>query len=138
VTLDEIVADILQFRDERDWKQFHTPKNLADALSIEVSELQEVMLWKTDVEVAGLVQSFKGKKRLEEELADVFIYALLFAHQIGIDPIKAIEQKLIQNSKKYPVDLSKGNAVKYSERKQLERKEGTSLPLQDSLFPTLV
>jgi len=82
--------------------------------------------------------------RLEEEIADVLIYALLLSHDLGIDPLEAIERKLEQNAKKYPVDLSKGNAVKYSERVVRNAKKhspkGTqehyAAPIQDSLFPT--
>jgi dCTP diphosphatase len=113
--LNALQIEILRFRDVREWAQFHSPKNLAAALSIEAGELQELMLWKTDREVSEFVESTAGKKRLEEEIADVLIYALLISSEVGVDPIEAIQRKLIQNDRKYPIELSKGNAVKYSE-----------------------
>ena len=111
----DLVRKILRFRDARDWGQFHTPKNLAAALSVEVAELQELMLWKSDSQTLELVHSEKGNKRIEEEIADVLIYALLLAHEVGIDPAEAIRKKLIQNAAKYPVSLARGNAIKYTE-----------------------
>lgn len=111
----DLVRKILRFRDARDWGQFHTPKNLAVALSVEVAELQELMLWKSDSQTLELVHSEKGNKRFEEEIADVLIYALLLAHEVGIDPSNAIRKKLMQNAEKYPISLAKGNAIKYSE-----------------------
>jgi NTP pyrophosphatase (non-canonical NTP hydrolase) len=115
VDIRELVRKILRFRDARDWAQFHTPKSLAAALSVEVAELQELMLWKSDLQTLELVHSDKGSKRFEEEIADVLIYALLLAHEVGIDPGNAIRKKLIQNAAKYPISLAKGNAMKYSE-----------------------
>jgi dCTP diphosphatase len=144
LTLDELLLDILRFRDERDWGQFHTPKNLAAALSIEVGEVQEIMLWKTDAEVADLIRSQKGKMRLEEEIADVLIFTLLLAYEVGLNPAEAIQRKILQNAVKYPVEFSKGNAVKYSER-QTSRKhladiredaqQQSGRSAQGSLFP---
>lgn len=144
MSLDELILEIVRFRDEREWRQFHTPKNIGAALSIEAAELLELMLWKTDTEVRDLAQSSKGHTRLEEELADVLIYALLLAYEVGINPAQAILRKLGQNAKKYPVALSKGNAVKYSERRladnqrstdqEISREDGV-VPLQPSLFP---
>ncbi len=115
VEIKELIRKILRFRNARDWGQFHTPKNIAAALSVEVAELQELMLWKSDSQPLELVHSEKGKTRFEQELADVLIYALLLAHEVGIDPAEAIGKKLILNGQKYPVSLSKGNAIKYSE-----------------------
>jgi NTP pyrophosphatase (non-canonical NTP hydrolase) len=115
VEIRDLVRRILRFRDARDWGQFHTPKNLAAALSVEVAELQELMLWKSDSQTLELVHSENGNKRIEEEIADVLIYALLLAHEVGIDPAEAIRKKLIQNAAKYPVSLARGNAAKYSE-----------------------
>src|SRR5580658_9100473 len=115
VEIKELIRKILRFRDARDWGQFHTPKNLAAALSVEVAELQELMLWKSDSQTLELVHSEKGNRRFEEEIADVLIYALLLAHEVGIDPADAIRKKLTQNATKYPVSLARGNAIKYSE-----------------------
>ena len=90
--LSEITQAILSFRDARDWKQFHSPRNLAAALSIEASELQETILWKTDADVASVLRTRSGQKRVGAELADILISALLFADSAGIDPEKAIQK----------------------------------------------
>ena len=109
-----VIREIVAFRDARDWRQFHTPRNLAAAVSIEAAELQEVMLWKTDREVDELLEGEKHE-RIREELADVLIFALLLAHETGVDPADAIRRKLERNEGKYPVDRAKGRADKYTE-----------------------
>ena len=76
--LQEIIRQIVEFRDARDWRQYHTPKNLAATLAIEVGELQETMLWKTDTQVTQLLKSPEEKKTIAGELADVLIYSLHF------------------------------------------------------------
>ena len=102
------LSDILvRFRDDRDWKQFHNPKDLAVALSIEAGELLEAYLWKKPEE--ALVDKVK------EELADVLAYALLLAHHYGLDIRAIVEEKIRKNAEKYPVDKSKGTAAKYDE-----------------------
>jgi NTP pyrophosphatase (non-canonical NTP hydrolase) len=102
------LSDILvRFRDDRDWKQFHNPKDLAVALSIEAGELLEAYLWKKPEE--ALVDKVK------EELADVLAYALLLAHHYGLDIREIVEEKIRKNAEKYPVDKSKGTAAKYDE-----------------------
>lgn len=98
---------LLKFRDERDWKQFHNPKDLAVALSIEASELMEAFLWKKP-EDASLA-------KVKEELADVFAYALLIAHYYGLDVSAIIQEKIQQNEIKYPIEKSKGSATKYDQ-----------------------
>ena len=113
--LPALVKQILAFRDERDWAQFHTPKNLAAALAVEAAELQELMLWKGEEEVDHLVSSKNGHVKLSDEIADVLIYALLFCDAAGIDPDAAVRIKLRKNAEKYPVDLAKGSAKKYTE-----------------------
>ena len=113
--LPALVKQILAFRDERDWAQFHTPKNLAAALAVEAAELQELMLWKGEEEVDHLVSSRNGHAKLSDEIADVLIYALLFCDAAGIDPDAAVRIKLKKNAEKYPVDLAKGSAKKYTE-----------------------
>ena len=113
--LPALVKQILAFRDERDWAQFHTPKNLAAALAIEAAELQELMLWKSEREVAELVASKSGHGQLSDEIADVLIYSLLFCDAAGVDPASAIRKKLKKNAEKYPVKQSKGSAKKYTE-----------------------
>lgn len=109
------LAEILQFRNARDWAQFHTPRNLAAALSIEAAELQELMLWKSDAEVDQLQQDDKKREALRHEIADVLIYALLLANSVGVDPAAAIREKLEHNAAKYPVEKARGSAAKYTE-----------------------
>jgi NTP pyrophosphatase (non-canonical NTP hydrolase) len=131
-SINRLIAEIIEFRDARDWGQFHSPRHVATALSIEVSEVQELMLWKTDAEVIDFLRSLKGKRRIAEEIADVLIYVLLFSHEVGVDPAEAVMSKLKQNAKKYPVTLSKGNASKYSD---LRRESDAASSGQQSLFP---
>lgn len=113
IDLKEVMKKILSFRDKRDWQQFHDPKNLAEAISIESAELQEVFLW-SDVKESRKIAAGK-KKKIAEELADIFIYSLLFAHETNIDIEKAILEKIKLNNKKYPVEKSKGSSKKYKE-----------------------
>ncbi|WP_185216689.1 MULTISPECIES: nucleotide pyrophosphohydrolase [Sphingobacterium] len=105
--LNQLIKKIIAFRDERDWKQFHNSKDLAIALNIETSELLELFLWKSNEDV--------NLEKLKEELADVFMYALLLAekHQLNIQEI--IETKIEINNRKYPKEKSKGTAKKYNE-----------------------
>lgn len=112
--LQNIIAQIQKFRDERDWMQFHNPKDLALALSIEASELLELFLWKDRKEVEKFVKNKKNIEEISDELADVFTFALELAENLGIDIEKSVEQKLIKNVKKYPVNKSKGKADKYT------------------------
>jgi NTP pyrophosphatase (non-canonical NTP hydrolase) len=109
----EIMKRILDFRDKRDWQQFHDPKNLAEAISIEAAELQEVFLW-SDVKESRKIAKEK-KQEISWELADIFIFSLLFAHETGIDMETAILEKIKLNDKKYPVKKSKGTSKKYKE-----------------------
>ena len=106
----EITKALVDFRDERDWKQFHDTKNLALALSIEVAELNELFLWKTNKESEEV-----DKERLKEELADVFAYALLLAEKHNLDVKEIILEKIKRNGEKYPVEKAKGTATKYTE-----------------------
>jgi NTP pyrophosphatase (non-canonical NTP hydrolase) len=102
-----ITDRIKKFTEERDWAQFHNAKDLALALSIEASELNECFLWKSADQ--GNVNKIK------DELADILIYALLFADKYNFDLNEIISQKLDKNEKKYPVDKAKGNAKKYTD-----------------------
>ncbi|QPH40383.1 nucleotide pyrophosphohydrolase [Pedobacter endophyticus] len=104
---EEITAALLKFRDERDWEQFHNPKDLAIALNIEAAELLELFLWK-DPEHANL-------DKIKEELADVFSYALLLANKYNLDVNQIILDKIKLNNHKYPIDKAKGTAKKYNE-----------------------
>jgi NTP pyrophosphatase (non-canonical NTP hydrolase) len=103
----EIIENIIKFRDERDWNKFHNPKDLAIALNIEAAELLELFLWKS--------HELANKNMIKEELADVLIYALLIAEKYNLDIKNIILDKIDKNSGKYPVDKAKGSAKKYNE-----------------------
>ena len=105
--LDELTNAVVNFRNERDWKQFHNSKDLALALSIEASELNELFLWKSADEADTM--------RIKEELADVLTFALLLAHERKLDIREIVLNKLEINEKKYPVNKAKGTAKKYNE-----------------------
>ncbi|NIM18023.1 MAG: nucleotide pyrophosphohydrolase [Candidatus Aminicenantes bacterium] len=109
----DVMKKILDFRDKRDWQQFHDPKNLAAAIAIESAELQEVFLW-SNVDESRKIAAEK-KQKISQELADIFIFSLLFAHETGIDIGKAVLEKIELNDKKYPVEKSKGTSKKYRE-----------------------
>jgi len=104
---------LAHFAKERDWDQFHSPKNLTMALSVEASELMELFMWET-TEESYLVKE-KSESRVKEELADVFLYLARLASLLDIDLIEASLEKLKLNAEKYPVDLSKGNHKKHSQ-----------------------
>lgn len=106
----EIIDELVKFRNERDWAQFHDTKNLAVALSIEAAELNELFLWK-DLKESDLVD----KEKIKEELADVFAYAFLLAEKQGLDVKQIVLDKIKRNGEKYPVDKAKGSAKKYNE-----------------------
>lgn len=105
--MNEIIDALKKFRDERDWQQFHNPKDLSLALSIEAAELLEVFLWKNP-EDADL-------QKIKEELADVIAYALLLADECQLDVKEIVMAKIRLNEQKYPVDKSRGNAKKHNE-----------------------
>lgn len=111
------ISDLLAFRDERDWEQFHNPKDLAISLSLETSELLELFQWKDNEEAIA-----KGRDRMAEELADVCTYAVYFAKALGFDLDEIIEDKLKKNAAKYPVSLAKGSKKKYTELKSDDSK----------------
>jgi NTP pyrophosphatase (non-canonical NTP hydrolase) len=105
--INDLIRQILQFRDERDWKQFHNPKDLAISLSVESFELLELFLWKSEQEI--------DRVKLKDELADVFYAAFLLADAFQLDVKEIIESKLAKNEIKYPVDKAKGSNKKYDE-----------------------
>ena len=111
----DMIARIRKFRDDRDWKQFHDPKNLAVSISIEAAELLELFQWKTGEEAKRYAA--ENKERLSEEIADVAIYLVELADIAGIELEKAIEAKLEKNAKKYPVDKARGVSTKYTDLK---------------------
>lgn len=107
---ESVREDVLAFRDEREWAQFHNPKDLAISLSLEAAELLECFQWSgSDFDVSS------KDKAIREELADVLIYAIYLADSKGIDLASAIESKLAKNRDKYPVSVSRGSSKKYTE-----------------------
>lgn len=110
-----ILKKIKKFRDDRDWQQFHNPKDMIEAMVIEASELLELFLWKTPEESEQFLRKKKNLEEVSDELADIAWFLFEFADNFGIDIEKAIEKKLNKNAKKYPVEKSKGNAIKYTE-----------------------
>lgn len=114
VTLSSLRSGLRRFAEAREWQQFHTPKNLAMALSVEAAELVECFQWLTPEQSAQL----KGRDRraVEEEVADVLLYLLRLTDVLDIDLLQAAQRKMKLNARKYPVALSRGTARKYSRR----------------------
>ena len=106
-TLEDLTKALIKFRDDRDWKQFHNPKDLAVALNVEASELLELFLWKNASEA--------DEQKVADELADVFAYAFMLAHHYKLDVHEILSRKIQKNAAKYPVEKSKGTATKYSD-----------------------
>lgn len=104
---EEIIQALLKFRDERDWEQFHNPKDLALAINVEAGELLELFLWKNATEA--------DKEKVKEELADIFSFAFLLAHKYGFDVREIVLEKIKANAAKYPIHKAKGTAKKYNE-----------------------
>lgn len=103
--MEELIKRVLKFRDDRDWNKFHTPENLAKAISIESAELLENFLWDSNFD----------KEKVEEELADVMLYCVMMADNLDVDIVDIMNKKIDKNEKKYPVEKSKGNSKKYTE-----------------------
>jgi len=101
------------FAAERDWEQFHSPKNLAMALSVEASELVEEFQWLTEEQSQAL--DAERRERVRLELADVFIYLLRLADRLDVDLLRAVDDKIAQNEKKYPAERVRGDSRKYTE-----------------------
>lgn len=105
--IEKIIEELLKFRNERDWEQFHNPKDLALAINIEAGELLELFLWKKAEDA--------NKEKVKEELADIFSFAFLLADKYGFDVKQIKLDKIKVNSEKYPVNKAKGTAKKYDE-----------------------
>jgi len=115
-TLADLKARILAFVRERDWEQFHSPKNLSMALATEAAELMEHFLWLDSPASRALMRDDPARRqKIEDELADVLVYAIEFANTNNIDIATAIESKMRANAQKYPVEKARGNARKYTE-----------------------
>jgi len=108
--LSKLIEAIVEFRDNRDWEQFHTPRNLAAAIAVKAGELQEQFLWRED----GYLPGSARREEVSEKIADVLIYALLFCHELGIDPERAVRTKLEENRDRYPVEKARGRSTKYT------------------------
>ena len=107
---DETIQRVLKFRDDRDWRQFHTPKDLAISLNLEAAELLELFQWSgADLECTG------NRDKLREELADVLSYCILMADVCGLDLDEIMNEKVGKNEAKYPVEKARGSAAKYTE-----------------------
>src|SRR4051812_25412086 len=111
-TISELTKLALQFRDERDWKQFHNPKDMALSLVLEASELLELMQWKNGEELEAHLNAHR--QNLGEELSDVLFWVLAIASDRGIDIGEAFKQKLLKNAQKYPIEKAKGVSTKYT------------------------
>src|SRR5687767_2902059 len=114
-TISELKTRVLAFVRERDWEQFHTPKNLSMALAAESGELMEHFLWASGDQSRALANEPTRRAKIADELADVVIYALEFANMTGLDVAGAIEAKMAANAKKYPVEKARGRSDKYTE-----------------------
>jgi NTP pyrophosphatase (non-canonical NTP hydrolase) len=112
-SLSEIKAQLRTFADERDWNQFHSPKNLVMALSGEVGELAEKFQWLSEDESQALSESQLSE--VSDEIADVQIYLLMLSDKLGVDVLDAVEKKIRDNARKYPVDKAQGKSNKYTE-----------------------
>lgn len=110
--LKRLIEKIISFRDDRDWKQFHNPKDVAISLLLEASELLEHFQWKNAQEIDEHIKT--NNKEIAEELADVMYWVLLMSHDLKIDMTQAIEDKMRLNGRKYPVRKAKGKHLKYN------------------------
>lgn len=108
--MDDLIDKVNQFRDERDWRQFHNEKDLAISISLEASELLEIFQWRSSQEAID-----QNLPHIKEELADVLIYALMFADNLDLDIDEIVSDKLAKNAQKYPISKSKGSRKKYTE-----------------------
>ena len=117
MNIKKIQKQLSDFADERDWNQFHNPKNLAMALSVEASELVEIFQWLTP-EQAEEIMSTNESEHVKEEIADVMIYLIRLADKLNIDLEDAVADKIVKNGEKYPVDTSKGSTTKRTTLKE--------------------
>ncbi|MBK7356596.1 nucleotide pyrophosphohydrolase [Propionivibrio sp.] len=115
MSLEALTQALLEFRDDRNWAQFHTLRNLIVSLNLEAAELLELTQWKTDAEISSLTDRSAAHEALSDECADVLLYLLLIADKAGIDLEEAARAKLVKNGEKYPVAKSYGSHRKYSQ-----------------------
>ena len=112
-TMEDLIKKLRAFANERDWEQFHSPKNLSMALAVEVAEILEIFQWLTEDQSKNLDP--KTLKKVKEEIGDIQIYLTRLSDQLGFSPLEAALEKLKQNQKKYPPEKAKGSAKKYTE-----------------------
>lgn len=112
MTLEELAEDLRRFATEREWDQFHTPKNLAISLAVEVGELLEHVQWGSDDEIADRLRTPAGREVVAEELADILIYLVRLSDVLGIDLIAAASAKIAANAERYPADEVRGSSAK--------------------------
>ena len=110
-----LTAALREFRDARDWRQFHTLRNLITSLNLEAAELLELTQWKSDAEIDALPADVKSGEALRDECADILLYLLLIADTAGIDLLAAARAKLLKNAAKYPIEKARGSRAKYTE-----------------------
>jgi len=110
-----LTSAVLEFRDARDWRQFHSLRNLITSLNLEAAELLELTQWKSDAEVEALPADPVAHEALRDECADILLYLLLVADAAGIDLAVAARDKLVKNGEKYPIDKARGSRAKYTE-----------------------
>lgn len=110
--INDFTKKIIAFRDERDWKQFHNPKDVALSLVLEAGEVMEHFQWKNKEEIEKYIET--NKSEIGEELADVLYWVLLMSHDLKIDVLEALEKKILKNEEKYPVEKAKGKHTKYN------------------------
>jgi len=110
--IEDLVKKIIDFRDARDWKQFHNPKDVSLSLVLEASEVMEHFQWKNKEEIEKYVKT--DKEHIGEELADVLYWVLLLSHDLDIDILDALDKKLVKNAEKYPIEKAKGKITKYN------------------------
>ncbi|QQS39593.1 nucleotide pyrophosphohydrolase [Candidatus Woesebacteria bacterium] len=115
--MQKLTAKIIKFRDARDWKQFHNPKDVSLSLVLEATEVMEHFQWKSNEEIVEYVKTHK--EEISEELADVMYWILLLSHDQNINIFSALKKKIRKNELKYPVKKAKGNAKKYTELEKL-------------------
>jgi len=108
MTVRELQALVATFVRQRDWEQFHTPKNLSMGIAVEAAELMEVFQWHDAAASAALMRDARARRAAQEELADVMIYCLAFANRTGIDLVRAVRSKLAKNRRKYPARRFRG------------------------------
>ena len=113
MTLQELKTKVIDFRNERNWKQFHTLKNLLIALNVECAELQELFLWESEETITSKMDESK-RQRASKEMGDIFIYLLYLSDYFGIDLIEAAAKKIEINLKKYPIEKSYNSSKKYT------------------------